>query len=213
MTLAKRQLLRKWMAGQWKRGRAWARVSRSRQVMIFTETRLAGAFLIELEERADERGSFARTFCEREFAEHGLPTRFPQSNVSRNRRAGTLRGMHFNAAPFAEAKVVRCATGAIHDVIVDLRPDSATRFQSVGVKLEACTGAALFVPAGFAHGFLTLADDTDVLYQMGAFYEADAARGFRWNDPAFALEWPRAVEIIAARDASYPDFVRESAHG
>jgi dTDP-4-dehydrorhamnose 3,5-epimerase len=174
--------------------------------VIFKETDLRGAYLIDLEERADDRGSFARVFCEREFEAHGLPTRFPQSNLSRNRKAGTLRGMHYNLSAFAEAKVVRAQTGAIHDVIVDLRPGSATYLRSLGVELSAATARALFVPAGFAHGFLTLVDDTDVHYQMGDFYQPDAARGFRWNDPAFSLSWPRPVAVIAERDATYPDF-------
>jgi dTDP-4-dehydrorhamnose 3,5-epimerase len=174
--------------------------------VIFKETDLRGAYLIDLEERADDRGSFARVFCEREFEAHGLPTRFPQSNLSRNRKAGTLRGMHYNLSAFAEAKVVRAQTGAIHDVIVDLRPGSATYLRSLGVELSAATARALFVPAGFAHGFLTLVDDTDVHYQMGEFYQPDAARGFRWNDPAFSLAWPRPVAVIAERDANYPDF-------
>lgn len=180
--------------------------------MIFKETVLAGAYVVELEERRDERGSFARTFCEREFAAHGLPTRFPQSNLSRNRLAGTLRGMHFQVAPYAESKLVRPTTGAIYDVIVDLREGSRTRLQSFGIELRASDGTALFVPAGFAHGFITLADDTDVAYQMGEFFQADAASGFRWNDPAFSLRWPREPVVIATRDASYPDFVADAAH-
>jgi dTDP-4-dehydrorhamnose 3,5-epimerase len=181
-------------------------ISSGARAVIFKETDLRGAYLIELEERADERGSFARVFCEREFEAHGLPTRFPQSNLSRNRKAGTLRGMHYNLLPFAEAKLVRVQTGAVHDVIVDLRPGSATYLHSIGVELSAATGRALFVPGGFAHGFITLLDDTDVHYQMGEFYRADAARGFRWNDPAFSLSWPRPVAVIAERDANYPDF-------
>lgn len=167
--------------------------------------------MIELEPHRDERGFFARTFCEQEFAAHGLPTRFPQSNLSRNRRAGTLRGMHYNAPPFEEAKLVRSVSGAIHDIVVDLRPGSPTRYRSFGVELHARDGSALFVPAGFAHGFITLEDDTDVLYQMGAVYNAGAARGFRWNDPAFSLRWPREVALIAPRDAAYPDYARDAA--
>jgi dTDP-4-dehydrorhamnose 3,5-epimerase len=181
--------------------------------VIFKETELSGAYLIELEQHADERGFFARVFCEREFAAHGLPTRFPQSNLSRNRRAGTLRGMHYNALPFAEAKVVRPESGAIYDVIVDLRPGSPTRMKSLGVELRASAATALFVPAGFAHGFLTLADDTDVHYQMSEFYRADAARGFRFDDPAFEIRWPRSVAVIAERDASYPDFAWDGQDG
>lgn len=174
--------------------------------MLFHETKLAGAYVIELERRADERGFFARTFCEREFAVHRLPTRFPQSNLSRNRHAATLRGMHYQAAPHRESKLVRCTTGAIYDVIVDLRPSSPTRLEWVGVELTAESGRALFVPEGFAHGFLTLFDDTDVSYQMGEFYEPDASRGIRWNDPCLNIRWPRQPAVIAERDASYPDF-------
>jgi len=156
--------------------------------------------------RLDERGFFARTFCERELEQHGLPTRFPQCNLSRNRRRGTLRGMHYEATPSAESKLVRCVTGAIFDVIVDLRPGSATRFAWIGVELSGETGRALFVPAGFAHGFLTLSDDSDVFYHMGDFYRPEAARGFRWNDPLFAIQWPAPPNSIAERDASYPDY-------
>ena len=165
--------------------------------------------MIELEEHVDERGSFARSFCDEEFAAHGLPTHFPQNNLSRNFRAGTLRGMHFNAPPFEEAKLVRVTKGAMYDQIVDLRPGSSTRYQSFGVELTDRAGNALFVPAGFAHGFITLVDDTDVVYQMSRLYEAGAGRGFRWNDASFGLRWPREVVVIAQRDASYPDYVRE----
>ena len=174
--------------------------------MIFHETPLKGAFRIELEEHVDERGFFARSYCEREFQAHGLPTRFPQSNLSCNLKAGTLRGMHYNLPRFAEAKLVRPASGAIFDVIVDLRRDSATRLKSYGVELRAERGSALFVPAGFAHGFITLLDDTFVHYQMGEFFEPEAARGFRHDDPMFRLAWPLQPTVIAARDAGYPDF-------
>jgi dTDP-4-dehydrorhamnose 3,5-epimerase len=174
--------------------------------MRFSETKLAGAYIIDLEPRVDDRGFFARTFCEREFAEHGLPTRFPQCNVSRNTRRGTLRGMHYNAAPHFESKLVRCGSGAIFDVIVDLRPESPTLLQWIGVELSARTGRALFVPERFAHGFLTLEDDSDVLYHMGAFFHAESARGARWNDPRFDIVWPSEPAVIAPRDATYPDF-------
>jgi len=173
--------------------------------VLFHETKLAGAYVIEIERRSDERGFFARTFCEREFASHRLPTRFPQSNLSRNRQAGTLRGMHYQAAPYRESKLVRCGAGAIYDVIVDLRPSSPTRLEWVGVELTAESGRALFVPEGFAHGFLTLTDDTDVSYQMGEFYQPDASRGIRWNDPTLNIRWPRLPAVITERDASYPD--------
>jgi dTDP-4-dehydrorhamnose 3,5-epimerase len=178
--------------------------------VIFQATKLAGAFVIDLEPRADERGYFARTFCEREFAAHSLPTRFYQCNLSRNARRGTLRGMHFQAGLDPEAKLVRCTSGAIHDVVVDLRDGSPTRFQSLGVELSAATGRALFVPAGFAHGFITLTDDTDVFYHMSDFFRPENARGFRWNDPYFGLVWPVEPTVVAPRDAGYPDFDPES---
>lgn len=177
--------------------------------MQFAETELRGATLIDLAPNLDERGFFARTFCEREFAEHGLPAHFPQCNLSRNRRRGTLRGMHYEAAPSAESKLVRCVTGAIFDVIVDLRPESATRYRWLGVELSALSGRALFVPAGFAHGFLTLSDDSDVFYHMGDSYRPGAARGFRWNDEFFSITWPESPSSIADRDASYPNFEPE----
>jgi dTDP-4-dehydrorhamnose 3,5-epimerase len=167
---------------------------------------LPGAYTVGLDRHEDERGFFARTFCEREFGAHGLVTRFPQCNLSRNRRRGTLRGMHYQAAPHREAKLVRCVTGAIHDVIVDLREGSPARLRSVGVSLSAEIGAALYVPPGFAHGFVTLEDDTDVFYQMGEFFLADAARGFRWDDPSFAIKWPLAPAVISDQDRCYPDF-------
>jgi dTDP-4-dehydrorhamnose 3,5-epimerase len=173
--------------------------------MRFRELRLQGAFLVELAPHADERGFFARTFCEEEFAAHGLPTRFPQQNLSRNARRGTVRGLHYNAAPHRESKVVRCTAGAIWDVIVDLRAGSATRFQWTAVELTAASGAALFVPEGFAHGFVSLADATDVHYLMGRPFVADAARGLRWNEPRFGIEWPLAPAVISERDRGYPD--------
>jgi dTDP-4-dehydrorhamnose 3,5-epimerase len=172
----------------------------------FSETSLPGAFLIALDRRDDERGSFARTFCEREFEAHGLPTRFPQCNLSHNRVRGTLRGMHYQAAPHREAKLVRCATGAIHDVIVDLRAGSPTRLRWAGFDLSAAEGEALYIPPGFAHGFLTLEDATDVFYQMGEFYVPEAARGFRWNDPAFSIQWPFPPVTMSEKDGAYSDF-------
>ena len=176
--------------------------------MRFTPTALAGAWLVDLDAHPDERGFFARTFCAREFEDHGLPTELPQANLSRNRRAGTLRGMHVNADWHAEAKLVRCSRGAIHDVIVDLRRDSPTYLDHVAVDLDAERCNALFVPAAFAHGFITLVDDTDVEYGMSAIFAPTAARGFRWNDPAFGISWPVQPVVISARDASYPDFDR-----
>lgn len=174
--------------------------------MLFQETALSGAFAIELERRLDDRGFFARTFCEREFAEHGLPVRFPQCNLSRNDREGTLRGMHYDAPPSHESKLVRCVAGAIYDVIIDLRPGSPTRFRWVGIELTEENGRALFIPPGFAHGFCTLSDRTDVFYHMGDFYRPGEARGLRWNDPFFGISWPREPSVISERDMNYPDF-------
>ncbi|HEX3776576.1 MAG TPA: dTDP-4-dehydrorhamnose 3,5-epimerase [Polyangiaceae bacterium] len=174
--------------------------------MRFDQTELAGAYVIEVEPHEDERGFFARAFCAREFAEHGLPSVFPQSNLSRNHSRGTLRGMHFEAPPSAESKLVRCVTGAIYDVIVDLRPSSASFLSWVGAELSAENARALFVPAGFAHGFITLTDDSDVFYQMGDFFRPGGARGARWNDPRFGIRWPLEPKVISERDATYADF-------
>ena len=175
--------------------------------MIFKETKLAGAYVIELEQHADERGFFARTYCEQEFEAHGLNTRVAQSNISFNKKKGTLRGMHYQAAPFAEAKLVRCTAGAIYDVIIDLRPASPTFKQHFAVELSRENQRMLFVPEDFAHGFQTLEDNTEVFYQMGQRYSKEHARGVRWNDPAFGIKWPEGARIIIARDRDYPDFV------
>lgn len=174
--------------------------------MKFTETELPGAYLIELERREDQRGYFARTWCEREFAAHGLETRFVQVNLAHNPRRGTLRGLHFQLEPYAEVKVVRCTRGALYDVIVDLRPESPTCGRWIGVELSAANGRALYVPRGFAHGYQTLEDDTDLMYQTSEFYVAEAARGVRYNDPAFGIAWPLPVRVISEADASWPDF-------
>ncbi len=176
--------------------------------MIFTETRLKGAFVIEPERREDDRGYFARTFCRREFEAHGLNPHVEQCNISFNRRKGTLRGMHFQAAPYEEAKLVRCIRGAIYDVIIDLRPDSTDFKRHVAVTLSAENGKMLYAPEGFAHGFQTLEDNTEVFYLMSRPYAAECTRGVRWNDPAFAIEWPPAQRIILERDQRYPDFSR-----
>lgn len=170
----------------------------------FRETPLAGAVIVELEPHEDDRGFFARSYCDREFASAGLPTAWPQGNLSRNRRAGTLRGLHFNAPPHEEAKLVRSASGAIWDVIVDLRPGSLTRLRWFGVELTAEAGNALFIPEGFAHGFLTLRDYTDVSYQMGRLYEPNAARGLRWDDPRIGITWPIPPTVISERDRALP---------
>ena len=175
--------------------------------MIFTETKLAGAFVIEPERRADKRGFFARTYCRQEFEEHGLNPDVVQCNVSFNKRKGTLRGMHYQAAPFAEVKLVRCTSGSIYDVIIDLRPASATFKQYFFAELSAENRRMLYIPEDFAHGFQTLQDDTEVFYQMAQGYSAEHARGVRWNDPAFGIEWPKDERIIIQRDQNYPDFV------
>jgi dTDP-4-dehydrorhamnose 3,5-epimerase len=170
------------------------------------DTALAGARLVELEPIEDERGFFARSFCRREFEQAGLEPCIVQCNVSFNRRRGTLRGMHFQRAPHAEAKLVRCTRGAVYDVIVDLRPDSPAFRRWLGVELSAENRRALYVPRGFGHGFQSLQDDCEVLYQMSDFYAPQAAGGVRWNDPAFAIRWPIEPPIVSARDAAYPDF-------
>ena len=174
--------------------------------MRFEATRLAGAWVIEPERHGDDRGSFARAFCEDEFAAHGLPVRFPQCNLSTNVTAGTLRGMHLIVAGHCESKLVRCVRGAVHDVIVDVRPGSPTFGEWIGADLSADNGRALFVPEGCAHGFLTLADDSDIYYHMGRSFEPGVAIGFRWDDPAFGVRWPGAPTILSERDASYADF-------
>lgn len=162
--------------------------------------------MIQLEQHGDERGFFARSWCRREFEEHGLDPRLVQCNLSFNRSKGTLRGMHYQQAPFGEAKLVRCVRGALHDVIIDLRPHSPTYKQHFGVELSAENRSALYVPEGFAHGFLTLEDDTEVFYQMSQFYSAEHSRGLRWDDPAFGIWWPTEVRVISERDRTYPDF-------
>lgn len=175
--------------------------------MIFTETPLKGAFIIEPERLEDERGFFARTWCQREFEAHGLNSRLVQCNISFNKKKGTLRGMHYQIAPYEEAKLVRCTQGAIYDVIIDLRPGSSTFKQYTAAVLTAQNHKMLYVPEGFAHGFLTLEDHTEVFYQMSEFYAPEYARGVRWNDPAFGVQWPAEVQIISDRDQNYPDFV------
>ncbi len=174
--------------------------------MIFTETEIPGAYVVELEPRTDERGFFARCFCEAEFAARGLRTRVVQCNVSRNRRRGTLRGMHVQVAPKAEAKLVRCTRGRLFDVVLDLRPESPTHRRWVGVELggDPSNLRMLYVPEGCAHGFQTLEDDTDVLYWMFGEYSPEHASGVRWDDPAFAISWPIAEPILSEKDRSYP---------
>jgi dTDP-4-dehydrorhamnose 3,5-epimerase len=172
----------------------------------FVETGLAGAYVIEIEPLTDERGFFARTFCAAEFAEHGLADVFVQCNLSGNPIQGTLRGMHLQAAPCAEDKLVRCTRGIIFDVMLDLRPESSTFKQWRGYELSAENHRAVYIPQGCAHGFVTLTPDVEVFYQMSREYQATAARGVRWNDPAFGIQWPVAAPQVSARDNDYPDF-------
>ena len=181
--------------------------------MIFTETPLKGAFVIDIQPLEDERGLFARSWCEKEFRQHGLNPEIRQCNISFNRQRGTLRGMHFQRAPHGEAKLVRCTRGAIHDVIIDLRPGSTTWKQSFAIRLTEQNRTMLYIPEGFAHGFQTLEDNSEVFYQMSAFYEPSAASGVRWNDPAFGIRWPTVEKrIISARDAKLPDFNEDAFH-
>jgi dTDP-4-dehydrorhamnose 3,5-epimerase len=174
--------------------------------MRFTETKVAGAFLIEPEPIADERGFFARTWCREEFADHGLTPELAQANLSFNHRKGTLRGLHYQAAPHPEAKLVRVTRGAIWDLALDLRRDSPSYLAWFGAELSDANRHMLYVPEGCAHGFLTLTDDAEVAYQMSAPYAPQAARGVRFDDPAFGISWPGAVVVINERDRTYPDF-------
>jgi len=180
--------------------------------MTFRELELPGAFLIELDRIEDERGFFARTFCRDEFAEHGLATEIVQANTAFNRRKGTLRGMHFQAAPHEEAKLVRCTRGAVYDVIVDLRRDSPTFTRWVSVELTVENDTMLYVPEGFAHGYQTLEDETETSYLMSQRYEPSSGRGVRWDDPAFGIEWPdEGDRTMNERDRTWPDFSPDAA--
>ena len=174
--------------------------------MIFTETAIPGSFIVEPERLEDERGFFARTWCEREAKVRGLTPRWVQCSVSFNKRRGTLRGLHYQAAPHEEAKLVRCTMGAIFDVAVDLRRDSPAFRQHVSVTLSAENRKMLYVPEGCAHGLQTLEDDSEVFYQISQFYSPEHSRGARWNDPAFGIPWPPADRIMIDRDRDYPDF-------
>ncbi len=178
--------------------------------MKFRETDIRGVWLIEQERRADERGYFARTWCEQEFRAHGLNPAVTQINTAVSTRAGTLRGMHFQDAPHAEVKVVRCVRGAVYDVAVDLRPDSPTFRLWYGVELTAANGLALYLPEGCAHGYVTLEADSELTYMASVPYAPKHARGVRHDDPAFAIHWPRAADIISEQDRNWPDFKRAS---
>jgi dTDP-4-dehydrorhamnose 3,5-epimerase len=175
--------------------------------MIFHKTDLKDAFVIDLEKIEDERGFFARAWCMKEFEAQGLTARTVQCNISFNKTRGTTRGMHYQIAPYEEAKLVRCMAGSIYDVIIDLRSGSETYRSWFGVELTAANRRMLFVPEGFAHGFQTLEDDTEVTYQVSQFYTPGSERGIRWDDPAFSIDWPIEVQVISDKDKSWPDFV------
>ncbi len=174
--------------------------------MKFVETDISGVVVIELEKHEDERGWFARAWCREEFNVHDLPIDLVECNISYNEKRGTLRGMHFQATPHAEAKLVRCVMGAVHDVALDLRPESPSYRKSIGVELSADSGRAVFLPEGIAHGFQTLTDHSTLFYQMSSVYSTEAAAGVRWDDSAFGIEWPLADPVVSTRDQSFPDF-------
>ena len=176
--------------------------------MIFTETKLKGAYILDLEKHGDDRGFFARSFCKKEFEQYGLVSDVVQTNVSHSVKKGTLRGMHYQLAPHQETKLVRCTQGALHDVIIDLRKDSPTYKQWIGVELTADNHKMLFVPRDFAHGFLTLEEHTEITYEVSEFYTPEAESGLRWNDPAFGIEWPATVHEISDKDANWPDYTQ-----
>lgn len=173
--------------------------------MKLLATAIAGLWIVEPEPIADERGWFGRTYDSEIFAAHGLNTQWPQWSTSFNRRAGTVRGMHYQRPPHGEVKLVACAQGAVHDVVIDLRPESATFLQTLGVRLDSDSGRALYIPAGLAHGFQTLADETIVSYHMDTPFVPEAAAGLRWNDPKAVVSWPLPIAIISDKDLSWPD--------
>ncbi len=174
--------------------------------MEFHETELSGAYIIDLKKIEDERGFFARAWCQKEFEEHGLVPRVVQANNSFNTQAGTLRGMHYQVSPHEETKIVRCTRGALYDVIVDLRPDSSTFKHWIGVELTESNYKMLYVPASFAHGFITLTDNTEAIYFVSEFYTPGAEKGLRWDDAEFNIKWPRSVEVISDKDATWPNY-------
>lgn len=181
--------------------------------MIFKETELKGVSIIELEPIEDDRGFFARSFCQKDFRRHGINMAIVQSNISYNKEKGTLRGMHYQSAPHEEAKLVSCMRGAIYDVIIDIRRNSSTYCRWVAVELSAtspqlaASHRMIYIPEGLAHGFLTLMDNTEVFYQMSEFHAPEYARGIRWNDPAFKIQWPADVQVISGKDRNYPNFI------
>lgn len=172
--------------------------------MIFKQTPLAGAFVIDIEQRTDSRGFFARSFCMREFEEHGLKPAVAQCNMSFNHKAGVLRGMHYQVAPSTEAKLIRCTRGAIYDVIIDMRPSSPTWLQHFGIELSSDNRTALYVPEMFAHGYLTLVPEAEVFYQVSEFYAPGTERGVRYDDPAIGIKWPAPIVEVSEKDAAWP---------
>jgi dTDP-4-dehydrorhamnose 3,5-epimerase len=174
--------------------------------MIFRETKLRGSFIIELERLEDRRGFFARGWCKKEFESYGLESRLVQANISMNKKRGTLRGMHYQTSPYEETKLVRCTQGSIYDVIIDLRPDSPTYKEWLGVKLTSDNYRILYVPKGFAHGYQTLEDNTELFYHVSEFYTPTAEHGVLYNDPAFAISWPLEVQVISDKDKSWPAY-------
>ena len=174
--------------------------------MVFKENKLKGAYIVEGEPIKDDRGFFARTFCKEEFTRHQLDPCVAQCSISFNTKKGTLRGMHYQTKPYEEVRLVRCTRGRIFDVIIDLRPQSPTHKHWDAVELTADNRLMLYVPKGFAHGFQTLEDNTEVFYQMSEFYAPEFARGLRWNDPVFAIAWPLDNPILSARDRTFPNF-------
>jgi len=178
--------------------------------MKFEETKLSGVYLVIPQKIEDERGFFSRTWCEQEFSDQGLNPHLSQCNLSFNLQQGTLRGMHYQGRPYQEAKLVRCTMGAIYDVVIDLRPTSTTYLQWMSVELNAQNRLMLYIPEGLAHGFQTLCDNAEVFYQMSTHYVPGAARGVRWNDPLFKIEWPRSIENISDKDRTYADFNPQS---
>jgi len=172
--------------------------------MIFHETHLPGVFIIEPELLTDDRGFFACAWAASEFEQHGLNPALKQCNISFNGRRGTVRGMHFQRKPHEEVKLIRCTHGAIYDVAIDMRPDSTTRYQWLGAELTSDNHRMLYIPEGFAHGYQTLTDETELFYQISEYYHPESAGGVRWDDPAFGIQWPLPVTVIADRDANYP---------
>lgn len=173
--------------------------------MIFTETKLKGSFIIEIEKNIDERGFFSRIWCANEMNKHGLSTEICQANISSNKIKGTLRGMHYQVAPYQETKIVQCVRGAIFDVIIDLRKDSLTYHQWFGVELSHDNHKMLYIPEDFSHGFITLTDNCDVSYLMSQFYHPNSVAGIRWNDPSFNIKWPIEPRVVSEKDKSYPN--------